>query len=446
MSRLRVERFDGLQQLRLLAGVVDAVNVSSASWSPFHTSAFLIQYAIHSEFFPEGLIPYVYIAFSGDDPIGTLVTRRQHVSFAPRLGYTRIDFLATHDNDHCGVVAKAGCEVEVTMAILAHLTREKGWALVEFRGQELQSLLRPLARDIRSARVRVREVPLVPFEKVSLHWNDMGAYFSSLSKRMRSNVSRQTRHLYAAGNVQLAFASGGQAVGALFESFCDLENRSWKAGTEASMQRHPKRKAFYAEVAAGNAGLDPSFVGVVLDGVLIAGLINGSGGGHTWSLEMAFDQRYADLGPGQLLLLLTVGEAIHSGSKSLRFFQHHDYFKKRWLSEPTEAVNVQLIRTCSLMGLQALGGDAIRAVRRRRSPDGLRAETRSEEPGLEVAGAAIESSTVDSGTGTSTISRTSESLGVISFAEVVCAAGSGLRVVDAIHAAHLLPFSIHAKG
>src|SRR6202000_1162270 len=121
------------------------------------------------------------------------------------------------------------------------------------------------------------------------------------------------------------FAEGSGAVSAWFDAYCDLDGRSWKHGTDSSISRHPRRVRFFWETSAGRGGLDPSFFGIVLDGTLIAGLLVGSNMSASpelhgsWCLEMAYDESRADLGPGQLLLLLAVGEAIHRGNKFVSF-------------------------------------------------------------------------------------------------------------------------------
>jgi CelD/BcsL family acetyltransferase involved in cellulose biosynthesis len=107
----------------------------------------------------------------------------------------------------------------------------------------------------------------------------------------------------------------------------------------------------------------PSFVGVVLDGALVAGLFTGHFNGRSWCMEMAFDESRRDLGPGQLLLLLAIADAIRRGSRSVNFLQMQGYFKHRWLADDLPVVNVQLIRRVSVHGMKALAGD----VRRRRA-------------------------------------------------------------------------------
>ncbi len=181
---------------------------------------------------------------------------------------------------------------------------------------------------------------------------------------MRSNISRQARRLYASGEVELVLARGPSAVAPWLEAYRDLDGRSWKAGTESSIGRHPVRIAYFRELVEGRAGVEPSFVGIVLDGILIAGLIgvsNAASPAHGgWCLEMSYDQAHAALGPGQLLLLLATGEALARGDGFLNFLHNFAYFKHRWGASEIEVVNVQLIRRVSVHNVRATAGDAKR--------------------------------------------------------------------------------------
>ena len=81
-----------------------------------------------------------------------------------------------------------------------------------------------------------------------------------------------------------------------------------------------------------------------------------------WRLEMAYDPSRADLGPGQLLLLLAVGRAIDKGHRHLSFMQNFSYYKHRWAAEPIDVVNVQLIRRLSRHNFFASLGELRRTL------------------------------------------------------------------------------------
>ena len=125
----------------------------------------------------------------------------------------------------------------------------------------------------------------------------------------------------------------------------------------------PRRTAFFGDVVSGRAAYNPSMVGVVLDGVLIAALLLGRYGTGMWALEMAFDEEHRDLGAGQVLLVLAMEEAIGAGATSLGYLQHFAYFKKRWLAEETEVVSTRVVRRASAVHVRHLVGEAERRLR-----------------------------------------------------------------------------------
>jgi hypothetical protein len=415
-STLEVSRYDGLHALADVSETLDAVNNASSKPSPFASSAFLRALMAHSENESAEMHPMVLIVREGDEVRGwgaftwraeslvahqvpSLAARHGKAAtvlkavlqapvlaplIAPVLTPKRIDLLASSDADRPTITAVAGYETAVSNAIVSFLVEQVGgWQMIECRTQEPGTPLHTAAHRSSSWRVRVRDIPLVPYTEVALRssdtpevmrWKDTGEYFSALSKRMRSNVSRQTRNLFAAGDVELIHATTPQATSALFDSYLDLEKRSWKANTDAGVERHPERVAFMREMVAGRAGLSPSMVGVLLDGELIAGLYNGAFGDRMWCQEMAFDEHYAHLGPGQLLLLLTIGDAISRRCRSVNFFQLHGYFKKRWLADEIAVVNVQMLRRPGPYDAKGVLGDVRRSIRAKGAGSAMRGE------------------------------------------------------------------------
>jgi Acetyltransferase (GNAT) domain len=389
-GNLQVERFDGIIGLQTTAIELDAVNEHSAKPSPFATSAFTIAYASNSERDPLGMdvrlfvvrddaglaLGWAVFAFRIDELAGVpeAVTQRSAglgkllALAAKGARASRLELMTTSDVDRPGIVARIGYEDAVAEAMLAHLIeRELDWTLLEWRAQERGSPLWEAAFARANPFLRVRDVELDPYSEVHLQWPDVDAYFRALSKRMRSNVSRQARKLYASGRVELVLVNGSEATAAFFDAYGDLETRSWKHHSEAAMGRHPLRLKFYSRIVSGEAGIEPSLVGIALDGVLIAALINGRFGDRMWSMEMAFDESLDALGPGQLLLLLAVMDGLGKRCKSLNFFQMHGYFKRRWLANELPVANVQILRRPSLHDMKGLTGDAFRWSKTRAS-------------------------------------------------------------------------------
>jgi Acetyltransferase (GNAT) domain len=386
LDSLTVVAVKGVAALAKFASEIDRLNLASARPNPFLSSAFLMCYALRVEYFQPGRDERLFLIRQGRRLIGCAPMRRSANDFAVlvgplgRLG-VRLQFLAPLDTEQPGILAAPEDEERVAAALIRHICEhERGWGMLEFVGQRPGATLHRALYAAANRRFRVRDINVEPYTEIAVVWNSLGAYFQLLAKKMRSNISRQARRLFAAGEVELILVEGAAAATAWFDAYCDLDGRSWKRGTSASVERSPRRVRFYREIAAGRAGLDPEFIGVVLDGVLIAGLVIGSNSSTSpdnhgaWCLEMAYDQSLAELGPGQLLLLLAVGVAIEKSHRHLNFMQNFAYYKHRWAAEPIHVVNVQLIRRLSLHHASALLGVArrkLRAMRRPPSEDGV---------------------------------------------------------------------------
>ena len=372
---LTVVAVNGIAALVKFAPEIDRLNLASSRPNPFMSSAYLKCYALRSEYFQPGRGERIFLIRQGCRLIGCAPMRRSTNDFAmlagpfARLG-VRLQCLAPLDTYQPGILAAPEDEGRVAAALIQHICQhERRWGMLEFVGQRPGTALHRAVHAAASRKFRARDYTVEPYTEIALVWNSLGAYFQSLTKKMRSNVSRQARRLFAAGEAELILAEGAAAVTAWLDVYCDLDRRSWKRGTSASIERNPRRVRFYREIVAGEAGLDPEFVGVMLDGVLIAGLLIGSNASASpdnhgaWCLEMAYDQSLADLGPGQLLLLLAVGMAIEKSHRYLNFMQNFAYYKHRWAAEPIHVVSVQLIRGLSLHNASAYLGAAKRKLR-----------------------------------------------------------------------------------
>jgi CelD/BcsL family acetyltransferase involved in cellulose biosynthesis len=366
---LSVSCLDGLAALERFSSVIDRFNLGSGHHNPFLSSAFLLCYALRNEYHTPGSEERLFLIWEGDRLMGCAPMRRS----IDRYRGVRFQFLAPLDTASPGILSAPEDEARVAAALIRYICNvEKGWGMLELVTQRPDSTLRLAVHAAANRKFRARDICVGPHNEISVIWKDLNDYFQSLGKKMRSNVSRQARRLFKAGEIELIIAEGGQAVAAWFDAFCDLERRSWKHGTTSSIERHPRRVRYYREIASGKAGFDPEFIGVVLDGVLIAGLLVGSNASaspefhRAWCLEMAYDQSRADLGPGQLLLLLAVGRAIEKGHRYLSFLQNFAYFKHRWAADPIDVVNVQLIRRLSRHNFFASLGELRRKLPGRR--------------------------------------------------------------------------------
>lgn len=431
---ISVTSLHGVAALERFASEIDRLNLASARPNPFLSSAFLICYALRMEYYVPGRDERLFLIWQGERLIGCAAMRRSYDYFGLPAGPlrprgVRFEFLAPLDTEQPGILAAPEDEARVASALIHYICeKERGWGMLEFAGQRPGTALHCAVYAAVGRDFRARDINVNSYYEIGLVWEDLNAYFRSLAKKMRSNISRQARRLFAAGEPEIVLATGAAAVTPWFDAYCDLDSRSWKHGTDSSIQRHPRRVRFYREIAAGKGGLDPGFIGIVLDGVLVAGLLYGSNATASpdshgaWCLEMAYDQSRAELGPGQLLLLLAVGQAIENGHRFLNFMQNFSYFKHRWGAEPINVVNVRLIRRMSLRNVCTSLGDLRRKMRAR--------DERMDEPADEERSDSPVPSAVDKDR-----ART--------FTQVARAyAGAGLRRLNRSESCAYLPFDL----
>ena len=357
------------EELERSASILRSVASRAERSLPAADPDFLRSYTAHFEYSAPALVPEIVVVERRGEAIGFLATRSGRRRVGPRLSVRERTLLVTHDHDRVNLVAAAADESEVADVVVDELLRRGGPSAIDIAGLTVGS---PLHRSLherasRSPLWTSYDIDIPSFCSVPVRWETVQSYFRALAKTMRSNVSRQTRRLFAAGEVELLGARGVEETSPLLAAYLDLEQRSWKHAAQAGILRSPKRTAFFVDVVSGRAAYQPSMVGVVLDGILIAGLLLGSFGSGMWALEMAYDDQHRDLGAGQVLLLLAMSEAIAAGADTLAYLQHFAYFKKRWLAEEVEVVSTRVVRRGSPVHFRHLVAEL---DRRRNGPGG----------------------------------------------------------------------------
>ncbi len=443
-KELVVSRLDGVRAFERHAVDIDRLNAASLRPNAFASAAFLNSYALRNEYHAPGSGEQLFLVREGGRVIGCAPMRQSRDRLSPaslgalRLMGTRLEFLAAADTEQLRFSCAPEDEERVTAALLRHFCeREPGWGMLELVGQKPGGALHQAIHAAGTGRYWARDIPVQPFTEVPLAWPDLYTYFRSLTKHMRSNISRQARRMYQTGNTEILLAQGAAAVSAWFEAYCELDDRSWKNGTESSISRNARRVRLYRDIASGKAGFEPSLVAVLLDGVLVAALLIGSNGAASperhgaWCLEMAYDRTRADLGPGQMLLLLAVGEALGRRDSFLNFLQNFAYYKHRWGAQLIDVVNLQLIRKLSPHDGRARVGDLRRWWQARNDArSGVEAPAVPAQPKDHAESSAFAAIPVD-------LQRARQLT-----AAALAAAGSGMRVLDRAAARGYLPFDL----
>ncbi|HEY7724399.1 MAG TPA: GNAT family N-acetyltransferase [Anaeromyxobacteraceae bacterium] len=357
---LEVRAYSSLDEIAPLAGRLDALNLASRRPTPFATCGYLRAYLAFDEHARAGSAPLLLVAFDGSEPVGFLPMRTAPVGTLG-LGATRVELLATHDTDRLTLASRPDDELRCRDAFLEHLTRRGGWSGLVWRTQDLDS---PLALQRAPPGYRLRSFPGDDFCAIPLAHRDVGGLLRSLEKHHRANVRRLARRLLGAGGVEHVSSRGTGGAPELLELFLDVERRSWKRRACSGVGRNPMRVALFRALCGPAAPTgEPVFHFVLLDGVPVAAAMGTSFAGVLYLREIAFDEGFAALGPGNLLLLLVLRDAIAQGEREANLLNLHAYYKARWGAAVTATVDVQLFRVGGILWARALAGDMRRRIR-----------------------------------------------------------------------------------
>lgn len=361
---IAVRCFDSIEQAAHLRADADALNRLSGRPDPFSTFAFIDNFVRHDETPAAGRRLWLLAASRAGQLIGYValerVTRRV-------LGWpsASIGFAVRRDTDRPHVVARPEDLQAVSAAFYAYLLGRHGeWSLLEFQQQDAGSGLFPPPAGVDLSRHLVSQWPSLENGTVRVRWATLDEYLQALPKKFRSNLGRQLQGLFGAGRVELLASSDPLTTPALFELVLGIEPRSWKAQAAATITRHPLREAYFRSLLDARQPMRLSIHLLLLDGVPIAGLINGAFEGGLYALHIVHDEGLARLGPGSTMLLLGMREAIAGRHAFFNLLSGFGYYKARWLADITETRIAQIYRIGSLPYWRRRFGDWKRGLLR----------------------------------------------------------------------------------
>ncbi len=361
MPELTVHPFTSFAELSSIREEMDALNLGARRPCPFATFEYLQTLVAHDEYArPDDQMLFLAVR-EGSRLVGYLPLRRRRERV---LGVEcrRIGMLADHDTDRPGLVARAEDEARCCEAVFRHLlTQDRNWTFLELLFQDAESGLDRLP-TMASGRFHVRRFENMPNTTAPLPFRSLKEYYKALGSSHRRNVASRGRKLLQAGRVEVVASCDPRARRALLDLFLDVERRSWKEAAQAGIRRHPKRMAFYRELCEPGQPLALGFDIVLLDGLPVAASIAGSFEGTWYSLEVAFDEAYDDVGPGTLLWLMTFGSAIQAGARAYNLGGNYAYYKSRWGGVVTPTAAIQVYRVPSIHWLKARGGELRRRL------------------------------------------------------------------------------------
>ncbi len=365
METVRVEALRAWEDVAPLREAIDALNLRSRRPCPFSTFEYLETFLAHDEYRSAGHPTQLLFlaALEGEQLIGYLpLTKARERLWG--LPFGRIGLLVSHDTDRPHLVARTEDEARCSRAFFEHLLeRERGWSFLELALQDDASGLNEPPK-VSPLRFYVRRFETMPNTSMPLPYTSTERYLAAVSSSFRRNVQRATRRLDTVGTLEFVRSDDDRARWSLLELYLDLERRSWKAEARAGIDRSPARVDFFRALAVPGQPLALGFEFLLLDGVPVAGGINGTFAGNRHGLEMSFDRAYDGLGPGNVFSVLSIDSALRTGLRAYNVDGNYAYYKARMGGVVTPTHAVQVYRVGSLPWLKARAG----ALRRRLRP------------------------------------------------------------------------------
>lgn len=361
---IEVRCFGSLEEAAFLRDEVNALNLASARPDPFSTFEFFENFLRHDECFTggQGMRLWFLTAFIDNHLVGYLALKQVTYKVLG-LRTSKLGFFVTHDTDRPHLVARPEHLSQVSEAFYVYLLgRKREWNFLEFQQQDGSSPLFPPPAAVNLKGYLVRPWPSLENGTIHVRWGTLCEYFKALSKKFRSNVSRQMRGLLAAGDVELLASSHPATTPALFELYRSIEPRSWKSQANVNIGRHPERVEYFRGLLDAQQPMRVSIQVLLLDGVPIAGLISAAFMKGLYALHIVYDDGLSRLAPGSAMLLMGMRQAIDGQYAFLNLLSGFGYYKVRWLAEITETRIAQIYRVGGLLFWRRVFGDGKRWV------------------------------------------------------------------------------------
>lgn len=356
---MEVRCYSSLDEVASIQEELNALNRVSARPDPFSTFEFFQNYAQHDEdFLPGNALRLWFLAAFLDGRLVGYLPLKQVSRRTMAWRTVKLDCFITHDTDRPHLVARREHLLPVSVAFYAYLLgRKREWSFLEFQQQDGSSPLFPPPTVVNLKSHWSREWPSMENGTIHIRWGTLIDYYNALSKKFRSNVSRQMRSLLAAGEVAWLSSSDPSVTPALFELYCSIEPHSWKSQADATIGRHPERIEYVRGLLGAQQPMRISIQILLLDGTPVAGLINGSFMNGLYALHIVYDNRLQQLAPGSAMLLMGMRQAIEGRYAFYNLLSGFGYYKVRWLAEITQTRSAQIYRVGKLMFWRRVFGD-----------------------------------------------------------------------------------------
>ncbi len=160
--------------------------------------------------------------------------------------------------------------------------------------------------------------------------------------RRRTSAKRRTAHrrnlakLNDVGDVSFSTADTPAEISAAIEQTFDLHDLRWQQRSETDLSNYTSQKDFHRGIAQAFARLGRARIDLLeLDGRAIAFNYSFSFAGTMFVHRIAFDPRYAEYSPGQMVTLHAIDRASQDGLTRVEFLRGEESYKLQ-LADHTE--------------------------------------------------------------------------------------------------------------
>ncbi len=188
-----------------------------------------------------------------------------------------------------------------------------------------------------------------------------------LSSSLRSDLRRAQRRAAEVGEAVFRMHSPVSAddLDPLLDESMRVEAAGWKGRSGTALRHHEALGAFFASYASRAAEHKHLRIGLLeVAGEPAAALIAAEWADRLWLLKIGYDERFAAMSPGSLLLAGAVGHAVDRGLAAVEFLGASAPWTRRWTRLERRLVGVR-IYPHTAGGAARLAGDTVRAAARR---------------------------------------------------------------------------------
>lgn len=219
----------------------------------------------------------------------------------------------------------------IVQALWDILKNSSTWDVLEFpfvpQGGILEHLLESASADGllvgRQEAIRSPYIPLADWKGGEDVWPEY------VSGRFRKDLRRVTRHLSSQGALQLHRSEKADVQ--MLERFYALESSGWKGKEGSAIASSPYLRAFYDEFArAAEAFGYLSLYLLELDGTPIAGHFGLAYRRRYFSPKVAYDERYRQYSPGQVLMHMVLRDCVQRGFSEFDILGPWADWKAKW--------------------------------------------------------------------------------------------------------------------